>query len=80
MKVNKILKHLRPKKATGPDKIPFKIVKPAANIIDSYLTNIIINSELPRNSFSHSAKVASLRPIFKRNDRTSIKIIDQLAF
>ena len=79
MKVNKILKHLRPKKATGPDKIPIKTVKPAANIIDSYLTNII-NNELPRNSFSHSAKVASLRPIFKRNDRTSIKIIDQLAF
>ena len=39
--INKIIKELSPKKATGPDKIPPKIVILAANIIDSHLANII---------------------------------------
>ena len=36
--MNKILR-----KAIGPDKIPSKIFKMSANIIDSHLTNIINN-------------------------------------
>ena len=36
--INKIIKSLNPKKATGPDKIPVKIVKLAASVIDSHLT------------------------------------------
>ena len=61
------------RKATGPDKIPPKIVKMSANIIDSYLT-IIINSILKRNAFSDSAKVASICPIFKsKGEKTKIK-------
>ena len=44
-----------------------------ANIIDSHLTNII-NSDLKRNAFSDSAKVTSIRPIFKgKGERTEIK-------
>ena len=70
VEINKIIKHLNPKKATRPDKIPVKIVKLAANIADSHLTNII-NNDLSRNSFSNSAKVASVRPIFKKDDRTN---------
>ena len=71
--INKILRNINSRKATGPDKIPPKIVKMSANIIDSHLTNII-NSDLKRNAFSDSAKVASLRPIFKgKGERTEIK-------
>ena len=44
----------------------------SAYIIDKYLTNII-NNDLLRNSFSNSAKVASVRPIFKKGERTEIK-------
>lgn len=55
------------------------MVKLATNIIDSHLVNIS-NNELLRNSFSNSAKVASVRPIFQKVDWTNIKIIDQLVF
>ena len=54
--VNKILKNINSRKATGPDKIPLKIVKMSANIIDSHLNNII-NSDLfslSKSSFNSS--------------------------
>ena len=41
--INKIIKSINPKKATGPDKISPKIVKLSVNIIDSHLMNIINN-------------------------------------
>ena len=44
--INKIIKGLNPKKATGPDKIPVKIVKLAASVIDSHLTNIIMTFQI----------------------------------
>ena len=62
--INKIIKNINPKKATGPDKIPPKIVRLSANIVDSHLTNII-NNDLSNNSFSNEAKVATVRPIYK---------------
>ena len=46
------------KKATGPDKIPPRIVRLSANIIDSHLANIT-NSDLLKDSFSEDAKTAS---------------------
>ena len=61
--INKIIKNINPKKATGPDKIPPKIVKLSANIIDSHLMNFI-NNDLSNNSFSNEAKVATVRPIY----------------
>ena len=70
VEINEIIKHLNSKKATGPDTIPVKIVKLAATIIDSHLVNII-NNDLSINSFSNSAKVVSVTPIFK-------KIIEQI--
>ena len=71
--VNKILRNINSRKSTGPDEIPPKIVKMSANIIDPHLTNII-NSDLKRNAFSDSTKVASIRPIFKgKGARTEIK-------
>ena len=70
MEINKIIKHLNPKKAIGPVTIPVKIVKLEANITDLHQTNI--NNDLSRNSFSNSAKVASVRLLFKKDDRTNI--------
>ena len=71
--VNKILRNINSRIATGSDKVPLKIVKILANIIDSYLTNII-NSDLKRNAFFDSAEVTSIRPIFKGKGKgTEIK-------
>ena len=39
--INILMKLLNPKKATGPDGIPLTIIKLSADVIDSYLTNII---------------------------------------
>ena len=64
--VNKLLKNINIKKATGPDTIPPKLVKLSANILDSHLCNII-NKDLERNSFSDWAKITSVRPTVKRN-------------
>ena len=68
--INKII-NLGAKKATGPDKIPVKVVKITSYIIDKHITNII-NNDLLRSSFSDSAKIASVRPIFKKGGRTEI--------
>ena len=56
--INKLLKNIKIKKATGPDTIPPKLVKLSANIVDSHLC-IIINKDLESNSFSDGAKIAS---------------------
>ena len=65
--IKKIIKGFNPKKAAGLDKVPVKIVKLAASVIDSHLTNII-NNNLSNNVFSGSAKLASARPIYKKDD------------
>ena len=70
--INSIIKSLNPKKATGPDGIPIKIIKIATNIIDSHLTNLI-NRDIELNKFSENAKVASVRPIYKKDERSKIK-------
>ena len=49
--INKIIKSLNPSKATGPDRIPLKIIKTAANVIDSHLA-YIANKDLKENKFS----------------------------
>ena len=66
--INKIIKSLNTKKATGPDGIPLKLIKLSADIIDYYLTTII-NDDLSRSSFSEGAKEALVHPIFKKKDR-----------
>ena len=70
--INKVIKRLNPSKAIGPDKIPPKIVILSANIIDSHLANII-NHDLDNNSFSEDAKITTVRPIYKKNDRHEIE-------
>ena len=63
--INKIIKGLNPKKATGPHNIPVKIVKLNASIIDSHVF-IIVNYDCSNNAFSDSAKLASVRPTYKK--------------
>ena len=55
--INILIKHLNPKKATGPDGIPLKIRKLSADIIVKHLTNII-NTDLECSCFSENAKTA----------------------
>ena len=69
--MNKIIKSLNPNKTTGPDNIPLKIIKTAANVIDSHLSHII-NKTLKENKFSENAKTALVRPIYKK-DSSKIK-------
>ena len=65
--MNKIIKNINPKKATGPDKVPPKIIKLSANIIDLHFTNIT------NNRFSENAKIASVRRIFKKKEREKVE-------
>ena len=53
-KIIKIIKSLNPNKATGPDHIPLKIIKTAANVIDSHFVHIV-NKDLKENKFSENA-------------------------
>ena len=70
--MNKIIKSLNPNKTTGPDNIPLKIIKTAANVTDSHLSHII-NKTLKENKFSENAKTALVRPIYKKDDKSKIK-------
>ena len=70
--INKLLKSVNTKKATGPDNIPPKLVKLSANVIDSHLCNII-NKGLQNSSFPDAAKIASVRPIYKKKCRNTIE-------
>ena len=44
----------------------------SANVIDCHLANII-NNDISLNKYSKHAKTATVRPIFKKNDRANIK-------
>ena len=46
-----------PRKATGPDFVPLKVIKLASNVIDSHLYNIIIK-DLEKNKQSEESKTA----------------------
>ena len=70
--INIIIKSLNPNKATGPDHIPLKISKTAANVIDSHLA-YIINQDFKENKFSENTQTALVRPIYKKDDRDKIK-------
>ena len=60
--VNTIIKSLNSKKSTGPDGIPIKIIKCAANIIDCHMVNIM-NMGIENQKYPEEAKKASIRPI-----------------
>ena len=70
--INKIIKSLNTNKAKGPDGIYAKFVKISASVMDCHLANII-NNDISTNNCSEHAKTATVRPIFKKDDRTKIK-------
>ena len=70
--INKIINSLDTSKATGPDGIPAEFVQMSANVIDCHLSNII-TCDISKNKYSEHAKTATVRPIFKKDDRTKIK-------
>ena len=53
------------KKATGIDKIPPKLVKPAADVLATPLS-LAINSSIDKGAFPDAAKVASVSPVAKK--------------
>ena len=72
--IPKIIKSLNSNKAAGSDRIPLKLTKAVANVIDSHL-QYTINKDLKKNEFSENAKTTFRSPIYKKNDRP-----DQLVF
>ena len=78
---NILIKHLNPKKATGADGKPLKIIKLSANVIDKHLTNII-NTDLECSCFSENLKIKLLllNQYIKKKVDLIKSIIDQLAF
>ena len=67
-----MIKSLGPNKATGPDGISAKFVQMSAIVIDCHLSNII-TCGISKNKYSEHAKIATVRPSFKKDDRTKIK-------
>ena len=70
--INQLIKSLNINMAKGPDGIPAKFVKISADITDCHIANII-NKDISNNKLSENAKTATIRPIFKKGDRTKIK-------
>ena len=70
--INKIIKSLNVNKAKRPDGISAKFVKMSANVIDCHLANII-NNDISSNKYSKHAKTATVRTIFKKDDRANTK-------
>ena len=68
--INKIIKSLNVNKTKGPDGISAKFVKMSA-VIDCHLAHI--NNNISLNKYSKHGKTATVRPIFKKDDRTKIK-------
>ena len=60
-----------PRKATGLDFIPLKVIKFASIVIDSHLYNIIIKG-LDKNKYSEEPKTVLVRTIVKKNERDKI--------
>ena len=65
--VQKIMKDLNPKKSTGYDDIPAKILKTANDILAPYYTKLF-NKCVDSASFPYEAKLAEVSPIYKKND------------
>ena len=67
-----LLKSLDTKKAVGIDGIPPLILKLSSNIIAKPLTKII-NLSIKESTFPSLAKIASILPIFKKDERSNKK-------
>lgn len=66
--VYKLLRGLRPFKATGPDEIPAYILKEAADHISPYLT-IIYQKSLDTGAIPDDWRAANIVPVFKKGEK-----------
>lgn len=66
--VYKLLRGLRPFKATGPDEIPAYILKEAAEHISPYLT-IIHQKSLDTGAIPDDWRAANIVPVFKKGEK-----------
>ena len=70
--INQIIESSNSKKATGPDKIPAKLVKLAANIIDCHICSIL-KYGISSLMFSEEVKIANVRMIYKIDKKEETK-------
>ena len=70
--VEKIILNLNTKKATGPDKIPAKLIKLAAGPLSHHLANVF-NQCVDKNEFPSEAKLAEVVPLHKNDDNLDMK-------
>ena len=73
------LSNLTPSHSCGNDNLSATTLECIANEICECLT-LIINQSITTSIFSDHLKVAKVVPIFKRNDHSDIKIINQFLF
>ena len=59
--INKIINSLNTDKTKGPE----IFIKLSANVFDSHLANIL-NKCIDLNYYSENAKIANVRPVFRR--------------
>lgn len=60
--INKIVKLFNANKATLPDRIPLKLIRPSVKVVDKYLISIINHDNL-RSYCSDAVKNVLVRPI-----------------
>ena len=65
--INKIVKLFNVDKATLPDRIPLKLIRPSVKVIDKYLTSVI-NHDNSRYYCSDAVKNVLVRPIYRKKD------------
>ena len=65
--VTDLIKRLNPKKSTGSDALPPRLVRLSSNYISSTITNIV-NQSLETGIFPDSLKEAEVSPLFKKDD------------
>jgi hypothetical protein len=69
--VNCLLKTINANKATGPDKIPDRLLKIAADILSPSLTKIF-NRSLSKGIYPTDWKMAKVLPIFKNGKKCDL--------
>ena len=74
--VKKCIDRLNEKKASGPDKIPIKVLKQCSNEITPVLTSIFQQS-LSTGEVPLDWKQANVVPILKKEADSNLKITDQ---
>ena len=77
--VFKQLSTLQENKASGPDKIPLRILKAAAKPLSRCLT-LLYNSSLKSGSLPHDWCTANITPIFKKGERFKPSASQNLSF